>query len=45
MIVGVREEESQKMNEVFNKFIVEKRPFVTLKAGITLDGKIATHSF
>ncbi|MGI2328610.1 bifunctional diaminohydroxyphosphoribosylaminopyrimidine deaminase/5-amino-6-(5-phosphoribosylamino)uracil reductase RibD [Planococcus sp. YIM B11945] len=42
--VGVREEESQKMNEVFNKFIVEKQPFVTLKAASTLDGKIATHS-
>jgi diaminohydroxyphosphoribosylaminopyrimidine deaminase / 5-amino-6-(5-phosphoribosylamino)uracil reductase len=44
VIVGVREEESQRMNEVFNKFIVEKKPFVTLKAGITLDGKIATHT-
>ncbi|MBY0148032.1 bifunctional diaminohydroxyphosphoribosylaminopyrimidine deaminase/5-amino-6-(5-phosphoribosylamino)uracil reductase RibD [Neobacillus niacini] len=45
VVVGVRQEKSQKMNEVFNKFIVEKTPFVTLKAGITLDGKIATHSF
>lgn len=45
VIIGVRQEESQRMNEVFNKFIVEKTPFVTLKAGITLDGKIATHSF
>lgn len=42
--VGIREEESQKMNEVFNKFIVKKQPFVTLKAASTLDGKIATHS-
>lgn len=42
--IGVREEEARKMNEVFNKFIVEKKPFVTLKAGTTLDGKIATHS-
>jgi diaminohydroxyphosphoribosylaminopyrimidine deaminase / 5-amino-6-(5-phosphoribosylamino)uracil reductase len=45
VVVGVRQEESQRMNEVFNKFIVDKTPFVTLKAGITLDGKIATHSF
>lgn len=45
VIIGVRQDESQRMNEVFNKFIVEKTPFVTLKAGITLDGKIATHSF
>ena len=44
VIVGVREEESRKMNEVFNKFIVEKKPFVTLKSGISLDGKIATHT-
>lgn len=44
VIVGVREQESQAMNEVFNKFIVEKTPFVTLKAASTLDGKIATHS-
>ncbi|WP_298829541.1 bifunctional diaminohydroxyphosphoribosylaminopyrimidine deaminase/5-amino-6-(5-phosphoribosylamino)uracil reductase RibD [uncultured Planococcus sp.] len=44
VIVGVREEESRKMNEVFNKFIVEKIPFVTLKAASTLDGKIATHT-
>ncbi|PAF21200.1 riboflavin biosynthesis protein RibD [Terribacillus saccharophilus] len=44
VIIGVREEEARKVNEVFNKFIVEKKPFVTLKAGTTLDGKIATHS-
>jgi diaminohydroxyphosphoribosylaminopyrimidine deaminase/5-amino-6-(5-phosphoribosylamino)uracil reductase len=44
VIVGVGQEESRRMNEVFNKFIVQKKPFVTLKAGITLDGKIATHS-
>lgn len=44
VIVGIREEESRKMNEVFNKFIVKQRPFVTLKAASTLDGKIATHA-
>ncbi|ANU26639.1 bifunctional diaminohydroxyphosphoribosylaminopyrimidine deaminase/5-amino-6-(5-phosphoribosylamino)uracil reductase RibD [Planococcus versutus] len=44
VLVGVREDESRKMNEVFNKFIVEKTPFVTLKAASTLDGKIATHT-
>ncbi|RDU38300.1 bifunctional diaminohydroxyphosphoribosylaminopyrimidine deaminase/5-amino-6-(5-phosphoribosylamino)uracil reductase RibD [Neobacillus piezotolerans] len=43
--VGIREQESRKMNEVFNKFIVTKRPFVTMKAGSSLDGKIATHTF
>ncbi|QIZ06985.1 bifunctional diaminohydroxyphosphoribosylaminopyrimidine deaminase/5-amino-6-(5-phosphoribosylamino)uracil reductase RibD [Priestia megaterium] len=44
VIIGVHQEESQRMNEVFNKFIVEKKPFVTLKSGITLDGKIATYA-
>lgn len=44
VIVGIREREAQEMNEVFNKFIVEKTPFVTLKAASTLDGKIATYS-
>lgn len=42
VIVGVCEEESRKMNEVFNKYIVTKLPFVTLKSAVTLDGKIAT---
>jgi diaminohydroxyphosphoribosylaminopyrimidine deaminase/5-amino-6-(5-phosphoribosylamino)uracil reductase len=40
--VGICEEESRRMNEVFNKFIVSKRPFVTLKSAVTLDGKVAT---
>lgn len=44
VVTGVCEEESRRMNEVFNQFIVDKKPFVTLKAGITLDGKIATHT-
>jgi diaminohydroxyphosphoribosylaminopyrimidine deaminase / 5-amino-6-(5-phosphoribosylamino)uracil reductase len=45
VLTGIREQESIKMNEVFNKFIVTKKPFVTMKAGITLDGKVATHTF
>ena len=44
VIVGVMGEESRRMNEVFNKFIVEQKPFLTMKAGSTLDGKIATHT-
>lgn len=44
VVVGVMENESRKMNEVFNKFIVQKKPFLTMKAGSTLDGKIATHT-
>ena len=44
VVVGVLEEKSRQMNEVFNKFIVEQKPFMTMKAGSTLDGKIATHT-
>ncbi|RCW63161.1 bifunctional diaminohydroxyphosphoribosylaminopyrimidine deaminase/5-amino-6-(5-phosphoribosylamino)uracil reductase RibD [Saliterribacillus persicus] len=44
VIVNICEDKSRQMNEVFNKFIFQRKPFVTLKAGITLDGKIATHS-
>lgn len=40
--VGICEAASRRMNEVFNTFIVRKRPFVTMKSAITLDGKIAT---
>ena len=45
VITGVMEDEARKMNEVFNKYIVTRKPFVTLKAGITLDGKVASHTF
>ncbi|SDW47487.1 bifunctional diaminohydroxyphosphoribosylaminopyrimidine deaminase/5-amino-6-(5-phosphoribosylamino)uracil reductase RibD [Paenibacillus sp. CF384] len=44
VIIGVCENESRKMNEVFNKFIVHQIPFVTLKSAITMDGKIASFS-
>ena len=38
---GLLQSEARKLNEAFAKFIVSKRPLVTLKAGMTLDGKIA----
>lgn len=41
---GVREEELRKMNEVFIKYITRRLPFVTVKVGQSLDGKIATRS-
>jgi diaminohydroxyphosphoribosylaminopyrimidine deaminase/5-amino-6-(5-phosphoribosylamino)uracil reductase len=41
---GLLEEEARKLNEAFAKYIVHKRPLVTLKAGMTLDGKIAPPS-
>lgn len=39
--VGVLEAEARKLNEGFAKYILHKTPLVTLKAGMTLDGKIA----
>ncbi|WP_090112319.1 bifunctional diaminohydroxyphosphoribosylaminopyrimidine deaminase/5-amino-6-(5-phosphoribosylamino)uracil reductase RibD [Cohnella sp. OV330] len=44
VIVGVLEDESRKMNEVFNKFIVHRIPFVTLKSAVTMDGKTASYA-
>ncbi len=38
---GLLQKEAQKLNEQFNKFITKKIPFVTLKAALSLDGKIA----
>jgi diaminohydroxyphosphoribosylaminopyrimidine deaminase / 5-amino-6-(5-phosphoribosylamino)uracil reductase len=36
--------ELQTLNEAFNHWIVHRTPFVTVKAAMTLDGKIATAS-
>jgi diaminohydroxyphosphoribosylaminopyrimidine deaminase/5-amino-6-(5-phosphoribosylamino)uracil reductase len=38
---GVGRAEARKLNEAFARYIRSKRPLVTLKAGMTLDGKIA----
>jgi diaminohydroxyphosphoribosylaminopyrimidine deaminase/5-amino-6-(5-phosphoribosylamino)uracil reductase len=37
-------EECAKLNEAFNHWIVHRTPFITVKAAMTLDGKIATAS-
>jgi diaminohydroxyphosphoribosylaminopyrimidine deaminase / 5-amino-6-(5-phosphoribosylamino)uracil reductase len=37
-------DECAKLNEAFNHWIVHRTPFVTVKAAMTLDGKIATVS-
>ena len=40
--VGVLEAQARKLNEAFFHFHETKTPFITLKAAMTLDGKIAT---
>ncbi|MBD0380649.1 bifunctional diaminohydroxyphosphoribosylaminopyrimidine deaminase/5-amino-6-(5-phosphoribosylamino)uracil reductase RibD [Paenibacillus sedimenti] len=40
--VGLLEMEASAMNEAFNKYIVTRMPFVTLKTASTLDGRIAS---
>jgi diaminohydroxyphosphoribosylaminopyrimidine deaminase/5-amino-6-(5-phosphoribosylamino)uracil reductase len=42
--VGLLSEQARALNEAFNHFIVKRRPFVTLKTAMTLDGRIATHA-
>jgi diaminohydroxyphosphoribosylaminopyrimidine deaminase/5-amino-6-(5-phosphoribosylamino)uracil reductase len=39
--VGIAEEEARRLNEGFSKYIRHQLPLVTLKAAMTLDGKIA----
>ena len=44
VVHGVLAEECSRQNEGFNHWIVARTPFVTVKAAMTLDGKIATAS-
>ena len=41
---GILADECAKLNEAFNHWILQRTPFVTVKAAMTLDGKIATAS-
>ncbi|MDP8261402.1 MAG: bifunctional diaminohydroxyphosphoribosylaminopyrimidine deaminase/5-amino-6-(5-phosphoribosylamino)uracil reductase RibD [Candidatus Kappaea frigidicola] len=41
---GVLECEAKKVNEDFNKFMKYKKPFITIKAAQTLDGRMATQT-
>lgn len=41
---GVLATECERLNEAFNHWIVHRTPLVTVKAAMTLDGKIATAS-
>lgn len=44
VVTGVLEREALELNEVFHKYIVTGKPFVTLKTASTLDGKIASRT-
>jgi diaminohydroxyphosphoribosylaminopyrimidine deaminase/5-amino-6-(5-phosphoribosylamino)uracil reductase len=41
---GVLKEKAERLNEVFLHYIVSGLPFVTMKTGMTMDGKIATRT-
>lgn len=43
--LGLMEEEARKLNEVYIKFQSKRKPFVILKAAVSLDGRIATKEF
>lgn len=43
-VTGVLQVQCEQMNEVFFHYIREKRPFVTMKYAMTMDGKAATVS-
>ena len=42
IVHGVLADECAKLNDAFNHWIVHRTPFVTVKAAMTLDGKIAS---
>jgi diaminohydroxyphosphoribosylaminopyrimidine deaminase/5-amino-6-(5-phosphoribosylamino)uracil reductase len=44
MICGVLEAECTALNEPYNLAIVERRPYVVMKAALSLDGRIATRT-
>jgi len=44
VISGFLTEKNAELNETYNKYIVQKIPFVTLKFAVSLDGKMATFS-
>ncbi|MDW7651911.1 MAG: bifunctional diaminohydroxyphosphoribosylaminopyrimidine deaminase/5-amino-6-(5-phosphoribosylamino)uracil reductase RibD [Bacillota bacterium] len=41
---GVLQDKAERLNEAFIRYITQKRPFVSMKAAMTMDGKIATRT-
>lgn len=39
--IGLMQAEARKLNEGFAKFVLYRQPLITIKSGMTLDGKIA----
>ncbi len=44
VITGILEEEATQLNRAFFHFIQHGKPYVTLKAAATLDGRLSTHT-
>ena len=44
VVHGIDAKPAERLNESFNHWIVHRTPFVTVKAAMTLDGKIATEN-
>lgn len=42
VVTGILADEARDMNTSYNKYIVTRKPYILLKAAMTLDGKIAT---
>lgn len=42
IVHGILADEAARLNEAYNHWIVHRTPFVTVKAAMTMDGKIAT---
>lgn len=40
--IGILEKEAKKLNEAYAKYIKTKKPFVSIKVAMSLDGRIAT---
>jgi diaminohydroxyphosphoribosylaminopyrimidine deaminase/5-amino-6-(5-phosphoribosylamino)uracil reductase len=44
VLVGPRQDEANRLNEAFNHWITHRTPWVTVKAAMTLDGRIAART-